>query len=56
MPDLTLAQEELLFRLNVEHEQLRPGDPLTWEEVEDVINTQKLWFGYSSLEAELEKV
>jgi len=56
MSDLNLAQQELLFRINQERMEYAPDLLLTWEDVEDVINTEKFWFGYSSLEAELEKV
>lgn len=56
MSDLTLAQQELLFRANQERMEYAPDLPLTWEDLENAIIAEKNLFGYSSLEAELEKV
>lgn len=56
MTELTMAQQELLFRANQDRMEYAPDLPLTWEDLENVMATERDLFGYSALEAELAKL
>ena len=56
MTELTLAQQELLFRANQDRMEYAPDLPLTWEDLENAMVAERTLFGYSVLEAELAKL
>ena len=56
MTELTLAQQELLFRANQDRMEYAPDLPLTWEDLENAMAAERNLFGYSVLEAELTKL